>query len=137
MIHFRRNKLIAAGLLALLQASICLATGPAGRNGSSSPRDRNVAEVESILERLEKKLTDNESGGLTGDEQLKPASADKSIPQVARPMKFGRDAGATGSSGEGTNDESSAMLRELTGAVASLETKVERLHADIQKARLR
>ena len=117
----------------LLTSGISYASG---NQKDQSRKDRNVDEVESILERLEKKLTDSETGGLTLDERMRPATSDSAIPKSGKSMKFDRDgsAPATGNDGAG---EASTMLRELSDAVASLETKVERLHSDIQKTRLK
>ncbi len=111
----------------------------AGKSREADRKDRKVDDVESILERLEKKLTDSETGGLTFDERMKPATGDSSIPKSEKTMKFERD-GSSEPGGSKLSDDagdSGAMLRELSDAVASLETKVERLHSDIQKARLK
>ncbi|MEY4631971.1 MAG: hypothetical protein RIQ81_2091 [Pseudomonadota bacterium] len=137
MSNNRKGPVLLAGALLVFSITTSPSSGAEGYQASGSAKDKNISEVESILERLEKKLTDNESGGLTVDERMKPAARDNAIPQAGKSLKFSRDAGSDTPRGNGGDSDSSAMLQELSAAVASLETKVERLHADIQKARLK
>lgn len=100
-------------------------------------KDSNTVEVESILDRLEKKLTDNEGGALTFGEKLEPATRDSGIPKPATSYKYSRDAGASGDPSKNPGDESAGVIKSLSEAVAGLEVQVERLHSDVQKARLK
>ncbi len=99
-------------------------------------KDSNTVEVESILDRLEKKLTDNESGGLTFNEKMGPATKDGEMPKASAAYSFSQDQGRK-MPAESSSDESEATIKGLADAVAGLETQVERLHADVQKARLK
>ncbi|NBQ52537.1 MAG: hypothetical protein EBU49_03000, partial [Proteobacteria bacterium] len=54
-------------------------------------KDSNTIEVESILDRLEKKLTDNESGGLTFNEKIEPATKDGKMPKPSATYNFQHD----------------------------------------------
>ena len=122
---------------ALMFAGVSVATD----SGQASKRSRETSaqEVESILERLEKKLVDNESGGLTFGEKMEPVAKDHNIPKPATAYTFSRDAGAEANeSGSKTgNDDPEAAMKSLADAVAGLEVQVERLHSDVQKARLK
>lgn len=99
-------------------------------------KDSNTIEVESILDRLEKKLTDNESGGLTFNEKMEPATKDGKMPKASTAYNYQHDEGGKVAAGA-TSDDSEAIIKGLSEAVAGLETQVERLHADVQKARLK
>ncbi len=99
-------------------------------------KDSNTIEVESILDRLEKKLTDNESGGLTFNDKIEPATKDGKMPSPSTAYNFTKDKGGKNSA-EGSSDESESIIKGLADAVSGLENQVERLHADVQKARLK
>ena len=104
--------------------------------GSAWAKDSNTIEVESILDRLEKKLTDNEAGGLTFGEKMEPATKDSKLPKPSATYKFAQD--ISGKQPDGSvGDESAVVIKGLSEAVAGLEVQVERLHADVQKARLK
>ncbi len=121
-----------------LLTAVALSSLP-GLTSAALAKDSNTIEVESILDRLEKKLTDNESGGLTFNEKMEPATKDGKMPKPSASYSFQHDeagrAGKTGASGP--IDDSETIIKGLSDAVAGLETQVERLHADVQKARLK
>jgi hypothetical protein len=124
-------------VVAIVTSGIAMATGsaPAGKPS----KEGGATEVESILDRLEKKLIDNEGGGLTFGEKMEPASGDHSIPKPGTTMKFTRDGAAgeaKGAAGQ-TDEDPGVAMKGLAEAVAGLEVQVERLHADVQKARLK
>jgi|GEM_PF-1418301 len=136
-----RRMLVAANLafvpvvLLFSGASVAADSVPASKRS----RESSTVEVESILERLEKKLIDNESGGLTFGEKMEPAAKDHSLPRPATSYSFPRDASAEGNQGEAKagSDDPGASMKSLAEAVAGLEVQVERLHSDVQKARLK
>jgi len=88
---------------------------------------RDIQQVESVLERLEKRLLDEEGETLTfGERELPPATlpkaeADKKI--AMPPAKI-----------EGEAEDASRM-REITTAVSQLENQVDQLLSDVGKTR--
>lgn len=127
------TRLVILGFMAITAATAAANDAvPSGRGA----RDNKALEVESILDRLEKKLTDNEGGGLTFGERLEPATSENGIPKATNSYKFDKDAGAAATGTQG-GDDPEAVMKNLAEVVAGLEVQVERLHADVQKARLK
>ena len=118
-----------------LLTAVALSSLP-GMTPAALAKDSNTIEVESILDRLEKKLTDNESGGLTFSEKMEPATKDGKMPKPSATYNFQRDEAVKAGAAVPV-DDSETIIKGLSDAVAGLETQVERLHADVQKARLK
>ncbi len=105
-------------LLIALVSQLTLAQGEAAAN-----------RVDSVLDRLEKRLLDEESEVLTfGERELPPPSKDEE--QAAQKIKMPKKTVEA-------EAEETARLRELASAVSQLETQIEQLAADTSKTRQR
>lgn len=106
------RSILALSLLTLLPASSAAAQG--------------VEKVDSILERLEKRLLDSEADGLTYGEKLPPPSLDDPPQQHVKgqaPMKV-----------QGTTPPQQG-LKQSANAVAALEADIDQLASAVQKTK--
>ena len=91
--------------------------------------DGGASRVDSVLDRLEKRLLDEESEVLTfGERELPGPSKDED--QTAQKIKMPKKTVEV-------EAEETARLRELASAVAQLESQIEQLSSDTSKTRQR
>lgn len=106
---------LAALLAALVVAPLALAQG-------------GVERVDSIIERLEKRLLDSESDGLTYGEKLPPPSVDD--PPAAQYQFKAKDPVKVQASNPAQKD-----LKQAATAVAALEADIDQLASAVQKTK--
>ncbi len=126
--HLRRYALLPARALAcccgiLLAFAVLSPTTPA----RAEPKDLN--QVDSVLDRLEKRLLDDESEGLTFDERNRPAGRSEPAAPPTKKLKFGKARIESGGSSEQT------MIKNITTAVSELESQIDLLATNVQKTK--
>lgn len=89
-------------------------------------------DVESILDRLEKRLVEDQDNRLTFEERAKKSSIDKKRASSSTRYNFSKDGGVTDQMN--SNDDAIGQISEIA---AKLDGQIESLEGDLQKARLK
>lgn len=130
LLHRRGSVINVTGIV--FQMALILGFNSEAATAAPSGKASNQVDVESILDRLERKLIDNESGGLTFDESRKSKHPGRKIESPSTFYKYKGDAGHISES-----DAVDGNIKQISEMIAGLDAQVERLEADIQKARLK
>lgn len=111
--------LIAVGLVLLVGSRLSLA-------------QKDIAPVESVLDRLEKRLMDQQADGLTfGEKSFLNEKASESAPRKALPKVKGNSTQVPG------DLEESTQLREIGKSIADLESQVDQLSSEVLRTKQR
>jgi len=90
---------------------------------------KEIEKVESVLDRLEKRILEEEGEGLTfGEKSLSGKDDDNTVTKI----KIKGSSGAAKISGELPEAK---QLREIASGIAELETQIDQLSADVQRTR--
>src|SRR5687768_2951164 len=121
-------RIVLASALTLLCANSAMAASPTKRPGKEPKPDDANKPVESVLDRLEKDLLDQNSQGLSfGD-------ADDRAPALRRDAETKYRFNPSRVSTETLEQQ---RLKEISTAVMDIESSVDRLASDVQQTRQR